>query len=198
METCQEVTEGGGEVHQVVSRRPRTLQRIRHDLPTIIVQFPCRQYPLELLQQLARRNVEPITIADPNLEAAIRATLSLSDSERPLTDQDLAKLTDLPSLYGWGVKNLSGIEHCTELEVLKLHDSPVTDLAPLSGLTKLKTLRLLPLVLGGHAGVALSRYAATRTRFLVGTTIVPSRLKTTSCVPDGTAGSRRPVDVAFA
>ena len=106
------------------------------------------------------------SIADPNLEAAIRQQL-INDGYTPgdvLTPTDMGLLTDLDA-YGAGITNLSGLEYANHLQTLNLNgynrfgnaglaiigqlsglqglyinDTGITTLAPIAGLTSLTGL----------------------------------------------------------
>ena len=80
------------------------------------------------------------TFEDANLEAAIRAALSIGGRQN-LTCSLVSGLTDLTARNA-GIASLVGIQNLTSLTTLYLVDNPVTDISALSGLTKLTTLWL--------------------------------------------------------
>lgn len=80
------------------------------------------------------------TFDDPNLEAAIRATLSLLAGDG-LTCGLLSGLTEF-SAASSGIQSLAGIENLTGLTTLWIRDNSITHINPLSGLTKLSVLNL--------------------------------------------------------
>ena len=80
-----------------------------------------------------------VNFPDPNLEAAIRDALGIQ--EGPITDSDLAGLTELDASER-SVSNLSGIEHCINLHNLNLERNSINDISQLSGLTDLQMLNL--------------------------------------------------------
>jgi Leucine-rich repeat (LRR) protein len=81
-----------------------------------------------------------VTIPDANLQKAIRERLGKPSGD--LTDQDLAKLTDL-WLVGKGIANLQGIEKAVNLEFLDVASNPgITVFTPLNSLAKLRFLGL--------------------------------------------------------
>ena len=82
---------------------------------------------------------EEVTFPDPNLEAAIRE--ALNKPEGPITDEDLATLTELDA-EGRGIIDLTGIEYCINLQELGLNFNQVSDISILSDLTKLQVLEL--------------------------------------------------------
>ena len=91
------------------------------------------------LQSSTVRADDIVEFPDPNLRAAIgRAIGKLGGN---IYKDDLLKLTilDVDSLH---IKNLSGLEYCTNLEVIDLTTNQISDIAPLSELTKLKRLFL--------------------------------------------------------
>ncbi|MDE0299087.1 MAG: leucine-rich repeat domain-containing protein [Candidatus Poribacteria bacterium] len=83
---------------------------------------------------------QAVHIPDPNLRAAIRDTLSLSD-DAPLTQDHMLKLKRIGYKLR-GISNLAGLEYATNLESLALHVNEITDIRPLAGLTKLFHLNL--------------------------------------------------------
>ncbi len=98
----------------------------------------------------AHKKGEGITIPDVNLRAVIADSLNKAKDEA-ITAAEMATLTRLeaPNLR---VRDLTGIEYATELTVLNLgyvltnggrvNNNSISDLSPLSGLTKLTELNL--------------------------------------------------------
>ena len=102
-----------------------------------------------------------VTFIDANLEAAIRDAIDIA--EDPIYASDLEGLTSLDAADK-NVVDLTGLEHCRNLEVLHLqenqienisslasltdltvlilHDNLIGDIVPLAGLTRLTTLQL--------------------------------------------------------
>jgi len=80
-----------------------------------------------------------LVIPDPNLEAAIRQAVYKPTG--PICASDLNDLTELHS-HGRGIIDLTGLEHCTNLQSLTLLDNEITDITPLSDLTNLQWLDL--------------------------------------------------------
>ncbi|MHC4089453.1 MAG: leucine-rich repeat domain-containing protein [Planctomycetota bacterium] len=80
------------------------------------------------------------TFEDANLEAAIRAALSVG-AQDDLTCDLLAGLTDLTAENA-GITSLVGIQNLTSLTNLRLQENSISDLSPLSGLTSLRLLVL--------------------------------------------------------
>ena len=83
----------------------------------------------------------PAHIPDPALAGAVRTRLDL-DAEAPITLADLQTLTEfvVPVAFNSKVKDLTGLEHATNLTTFRIANSKVTDLSPLSGLTNLTEL----------------------------------------------------------
>ena len=79
---------------------------------------------------------------DPNLRAAVRAKLGLSD-EMPLTKDNIKRLTHLEAQHR-GIRSIQGLEFAQNLEVgLNLGVNLIEDITPLRSLTKLRGLALL-------------------------------------------------------
>jgi internalin A len=78
-------------------------------------------------------------IVDKSLEAAIREERHELKAE--LTD-DLLKSVYFLDAAGKGIKDLTGLEKCTNLGELRLSDNKIVDLKPLKGLTNLQSLDL--------------------------------------------------------
>ncbi|TKJ34979.1 MAG: hypothetical protein CEE38_16085 [Planctomycetes bacterium B3_Pla] len=83
---------------------------------------------------------EEVDIPDPGLEAAIREALGISETDL-ITVADLEGLTFLDA-SGRGIKNLTGLKHCKNLEKLELGYNPTKNINALSGLTNLEWLDL--------------------------------------------------------
>ncbi|MCH7684479.1 MAG: leucine-rich repeat domain-containing protein [Gemmatimonadetes bacterium] len=80
------------------------------------------------------------TFEDANLEAAIRAALSVGAQE-PLTCGLVSGLTVLDASSA-GITSLAGIQNLTSLTSLELSSNSITDISALSGLTSLTDLGL--------------------------------------------------------
>src|SRR5260370_24368098 len=78
-------------------------------------------------------------IPDQNLEAAVRAALQEPKAE--LTDEKLGNLFVLEA-PGKGIRDLTGLEKCKLLALLKLTGNQGSDLPPLEGLKNLQSLDL--------------------------------------------------------
>lgn len=76
----------------------------------------------------------PVTIADPNLEAVLRAGLGLPAGD--LMKSDLRQVRDL-----WAeqmdITNLDGLQECLNLDHANLWDNGISDLQPVAGLVHL-------------------------------------------------------------
>jgi Leucine-rich repeat (LRR) protein len=77
---------------------------------------------------------------DKNLETAVRALLRV-DEKAELNDEALNKVFVLEAPEK-GIANLTGLEKCKNLALLKLSKNQVVDLKPLAGLTNLQSLDL--------------------------------------------------------
>ena len=81
-----------------------------------------------------------VDIPDPNLEKAIRETLTLP-AEISLTQQEIARLTKLEAGES-EITDLTGLEYATNLKDLRVCKNQIHDLRPLSGLIHLEHLSL--------------------------------------------------------
>ncbi len=76
-----------------------------------------------------------VTFPDATLESAVRSTTGKRTGA--IFQSDLREVKGLGG--GWkGITNLSGLEHCTNLEVLAMRGNRISDLTPLAGLTNLR------------------------------------------------------------
>ncbi len=80
-----------------------------------------------------------IVFPDPNLEAVIRK--AINKSEGAIYASDLEGLTRLDASFR-RIKDLTGLEHCTNLINLDMHNNQITDVSPLVGLNNLQDLNL--------------------------------------------------------
>ena len=91
---------------------------------------------------------QTVNIPDPNFRAEIEEALD-KPSGATITRADMAALTRLVAQHA-NIRNLTGLEHATNLTILDLGVDPITfinsnsiqDISPLAGLTKLTQLRL--------------------------------------------------------
>ena len=79
-------------------------------------------------------------IPDPNLAADVRKALGLAPNAR-ITKQKMRSLKVLKVLK-LQIKDITGLEHATQLTELVLNNNRIRDLTPLAGLTRLKRLSL--------------------------------------------------------
>ena len=82
-----------------------------------------------------------VAIPDPNLRVAVESAPGKAAAGDPITPSDMATLTHLEASEA-GVRDLTGLEHATNLKVLGLWRNSVSDLSPLAGLTNLTGLYL--------------------------------------------------------
>ena len=83
--------------------------------------------------------VEPaVDLPDLNLRAAIETVLGKAEGDS-ITPSEIATLTRLEAPEA-GVRNLTGLEHATNLTYLDFWNSSVSDISPVAGLTKLTHL----------------------------------------------------------
>ena len=75
---------------------------------------------------------------DAGLEAAVREALN---KQGPISTSDLEALTTLEA-SNWGIQDLTGLEHCVNLEMLVLAGNNISDISALAGLTNLQQLHL--------------------------------------------------------
>ena len=85
-------------------------------------------------------SAQVVNLPDPNLESAIREELSLPD-EIPLTQQEMSRLTRLEAGEN-EIKDLTGLEHATNLKRIAVHQNDISDLKLLADLTQLERLSL--------------------------------------------------------
>ena len=105
---------------------------------------------LTALVQLSAPPVQAdVSIPDANLAAAIREVLGLP-AGAAITSDAMRNLTRLDA-YGGGIADLTGLEHAVNLTWLdlrgdwidgELHRNPVSNVSPLTSLTKLRVLSL--------------------------------------------------------
>ncbi|HET6351676.1 MAG TPA: leucine-rich repeat domain-containing protein [Coriobacteriia bacterium] len=78
-----------------------------------------------------------VDFPDPALETVVRNALGITVD--PITDTDMQTLTYLNG-NGAGIKDLTGLEYATSLQVLYLDDNQITDISALAGTTNLTQL----------------------------------------------------------
>ena len=94
--------------------------------------------PLEKLLEQGTRVLPTshISIPDPNLRRALRLPKDPSRFLDSMKNRETLKLSDK------GIRDLTGLQFATYLEVLDLSNNQITDLSPLRNLTNLTILRL--------------------------------------------------------
>ena len=80
-----------------------------------------------------------IAFPDPNLEAVIREAIDKPEGDIYASDLEGIILLNAD---GGGIRNITGLEYCRNLEYLSLRGNEITDVSPLSGLTNLTELDL--------------------------------------------------------
>ncbi len=93
-------------------------------------------------------DAQTVRMPDTNLAAVVQDALGLA-ANAPITRQALQTLTFLDAQsyriekitgqYGT-IKDLTGLEHATQLTQLQLHNNQISDIRPLAGLTQLRDL----------------------------------------------------------
>ena len=91
---------------------------------------------------------ETIWMPDSNLRDAVREELRLAPNV-PITRRSMQRLTELAAAEGLEplplhnqIKNLTGLEYATQLQLLLLSGNQIQNISPLAGLTQLKELYL--------------------------------------------------------
>ena len=79
-----------------------------------------------------------VDLPDTNLRAAVETALRKAGGD-PIIPSEMATLTHLEEPEA-GVRNLTGLEHATNLTYLDFWNSSVSDISPVAGLTKLTHL----------------------------------------------------------
>ncbi len=125
-----------------------TDENIRSRLKSFDAQIQPRSGPPQEEKQSTQSSVvgrwdvksEPeVIFPDPNLEAALRTTILKPDGSIYIAD--LEQIESI-SAIGCYIKDITGLEYCTNLQRLELTSSQITDVSPLSSLTNLKVLDL--------------------------------------------------------
>src|SRR4029450_8530766 len=81
-------------------------------------------------------------LPDKNLEAVVRSVIfEKKDNTNEITDDDLKKVFVLKG-KGKGIKDLTGMEKCTNLLELDLAKTEIVDVAPLNEIKNLQSLDL--------------------------------------------------------
>ena len=85
-------------------------------------------------------DAQTIRMPDANLAAVVRDALGLAPNA-PISKQKIRGLTELDARDSQ-IKNLTGLEHATQLTYLFLYNNQISDVSPLRGLTQLRDLGL--------------------------------------------------------
>lgn len=104
--------------------------------------------PFRKLRNLTRLDL-PENLSDPIVEisdSGLRTAIlrALDKSESPETDITASELHGLEVLQasGFGIRDLTGLEHAENLRQLYLNDNQISDLSPISGLQGVRRLSL--------------------------------------------------------
>ena len=85
-------------------------------------------------------DAQTVRMPDANLAAVVRDALGLAPNA-PISKQKIRGLTELDARDSQ-IKNLTGLEHATQLTYLLLYNNQISDVSPLRGLTQLRDLGL--------------------------------------------------------
>ena len=96
------------------------------------------QFPITISPAQEAPPVSEGVIPDPNLAAAVRKALGLGANAR-ITKEAMRKLTELKAPNS-EIKDLTGLEHATNLTTLDLYGNKIRDVTPIAGLTQLESL----------------------------------------------------------
>ena len=96
------------------------------------------RYPIDAADLLPPPKI--VSIPDPHVAAALRSTLDL-DQNTPITQLLMQNIREL-EVTNRQVKNLTGLEHATNLMRLSLWENQINDVTPLATLTRLQELHL--------------------------------------------------------
>ncbi len=131
--TCRDIADFAGVSESTVKRRLRSSrEKLKGDLIAMVQENLPKHNPTSEF-------TEKVAFETENLEAAIRD--AVDKHEGPILKADLGKLTRLGAQQKH-IANLSGVEHCTQLEGLWIGGNQISDLNPLSELTDLQILSL--------------------------------------------------------
>lgn len=83
---------------------------------------------------------DSVAIPDPNLRAAIAEALGKAEGEA-ITSEDMLRLTRLVADDA-GIRDLTGLQAATRLELIAFGRNMITDVSPLAGLTALDNIKL--------------------------------------------------------
>ena len=117
-----------------VDSNPLNHASINSHIPTL----RSRGVTVELEEILVQQNA--VNIPDPNLRNALEQVLGKARGAAITTD-DMARLNILGATDE-NIRNLTGLEHATNLTELWLRDNSISDISPIAGLTRLIVLDL--------------------------------------------------------
>ena len=83
----------------------------------------------------------PVVVTDVALRTEIISALGNQSRNEPLTVSDMLKLTTLTATDA-NIRDLTGLQHATNLTALSLNNNNLYDIAPIAGLSQLTTLSL--------------------------------------------------------
>lgn len=99
-------------------------------------------FALTILLGLTGPRIASAGLPDKDLEKAVRAVIfEKKDNDQEITDDDLKKVFVLKGRKK-GIKDLSGMEKCINLQELDLSDNEIADAAPLKDIKNLQSLDL--------------------------------------------------------
>jgi len=93
--------------------------------------------PTSPTEDLTPTPTTPVTFADENLRLVINEAIHKTTG--PIYASDLQSLTTL-SAQGRNISDLTGLEHCVNLQVLNIYENNISDVTPLAWLTSLREL----------------------------------------------------------
>ena len=89
------------------------------------------------MAQVDQLSSEVVVFHDPKLDAAIR--VAINKLQGTIYAADLEKIVNIYA-NNTGIKDINGLEYCTNLQTLDLFGSQITDVSSLAGLTNLKII----------------------------------------------------------
>ena len=90
--------------------------------------------------RITEENSSDVNIPDANLKAELNKKLGQEDGAA-ISVKQLQGLEKL-ELHGKGIKDITGLQHCTNLRLLQLGDNQISDITPLTNLTNLTSLEI--------------------------------------------------------
>ncbi|MCX8093404.1 MAG: leucine-rich repeat domain-containing protein [Candidatus Goldbacteria bacterium] len=105
----------------------------------LILFFSCSKN--ETPQSPPQSTCEKVTFPDANLETAIRVALNKPTGD--ICKNDCEKVSSLiQCLNSKNITSIQGMQYFKNLQELEMYDNQISDISPLSGLTKLRYLNL--------------------------------------------------------